>query len=333
VERQLVTIRTVSELRPIPDADAIETAVVDGWTCVVKKGTFAAGDSAVYFEIDSLLPLADSRFTFLNKGSAGREFHRLKTIKLRKQLSQGLLLPVAEFPELRPDCSDMAAVLGIRKWEPVVPAHLAGIAKGLFPSFIRKTDEERIQNMPWVLADEADSLFEVTVKMDGSSMTVFHRNGEIGVCSRNLELLETPENTHWQVVKRLQLDEVLVQLKRNVAIQGELMGPGIQGNREALKEHGLFIFNIFDIDKREYMPVDERNEFVRELLTFDSCKVQVCPTLGIHRLGEFQTMQDILAFADGPSLNNKMREGVVFKRLDGALSFKVISNQFLLEEK
>jgi len=333
VERQLVTIRTVSELRPIPDADAIETAVVDGWTCVVTKGTFAAGDSAVYFEIDSLLPLADSRFTFLNKGSAGREFHRLKTIKLRKQLSQGLLLPVAEFPELRPDCSDMAAVLGIRKWEPVVPAHLAGIAKGLFPSFIRKTDEERIQNMPWVLADEADSLFEVTVKMDGSSMTVFHRNGEIGVCSRNLELLETPENTHWQVVKRLQLDEVLVQLKRNVAIQGELMGPGIQGNREALKEHGLFIFNIFDIDKREYMPADERNEFVRELLTFDSCKVQVCPTLGIHRLGEFQTMQDILAFADGPSLNNKMREGVVFKRLDGALSFKVISNQFLLEEK
>ncbi len=333
MERQLVTIRTVSELRPIPDADAIETAVVDGWTCVVKKGTFAAGDSAVYFEIDSLLPLADSRFTFLNKGSAGREFHRLKTIKLRKQLSQGLLLPVAEFPELRPDCSDMAAVLGIRKWEPVVPAHLAGIAKGLFPSFIRKTDEERIQNMPWVLADEADSLFEVTVKMDGSSMTVFHRSGEIGVCSRNLELLETPENTHWQVVKRLQLDEVLVQLKRNVAIQGELMGPGIQGNREALKEHGLFIFNIFDIDKREYMPVDERNEFVRELLTFDSCKVQVCPTLGIHRLGEFQTMQDILAFADGPSLNNKMREGVVFKRLDGALSFKVISNQFLLDEK
>jgi len=326
VERQLVTIRTVSELRPIPDADAIETAIVDGWSCVVKKGTFAAGDPAVYFEIDSLLPLADSRFSFLNKSTTGREFHRLKTIKLRKQLSQGLLLPVAEFPELTPDCSDMAAALGITKWEPVVPAHLAGIAKGLFPSFIRKTDEERIQNMPWVLVDEADSLFEVTVKLDGSSMTVFHRNGEIGVCSRNLELLESAENTHWQVVKRLQLDEALLQLKRNVAIQGELMGPGIQGNREGLKEHGFFIFNVFDIDKREYMPVDERQAFVDEL------KVQVCPTLGVHRLGEFQTMQDILAFADGPSLHNKMREGLVFKRLDGALSFKVISNQFLLAE-
>lgn len=332
MERQLVTIRTVSELRPIPDADAIETAVVDGWTCVVKKGTFAVGDPAVYFEIDSLLPLADPRFHFLKKSDTSREFHRLKTMKLRKQLSQGLLLPVAEFPELTPDCGDMAAALGITKWEPMVPAHLAGIAKGLFPSFIRRTDEERIQNMPWVLVDEADSLFEVTIKLDGSSMTVFHRNGDIGVCSRNLELLETPENTHWQVVRRLHLDEALLQLKRNVAVQGELMGPGIQGNREALKEHGFFIFNVFDIDKREYMPVDERKAFVDSLMSFDGCLVQVCPTLGIHRLGEFQTMQDILAFADGPSLHNKIREGVVFKRLDGALSFKVISNQFLLAE-
>ena len=229
VERQLVTIRTVSELRPIPDADAIETAVVDGWTCVVKKGEFGAGDRGVYFEIDSLLPLADERFSFLKKGAIGQEFHKLRTVKLRKQLSQGLLLPTSAFPELTTECADMAGTLGIIKWEPTLPVCLAGKVKGVFPSFVRKTDEERIQNMPSVLTDETQSHFEVSIKLDGSSMTVFHRDGEIGVCSRNLQLIESEENTLWQVVKRLHMDKVLLKIGRNVAVQGELIGAGDSG--------------------------------------------------------------------------------------------------------
>jgi len=307
--------------------------VVDGWTCVVKKGVFAVGDSGVYFEIDSLLPLADPRFEFLKKGAVGQEFHRLKTMKLRKQLSQGLLLPVSEFPELTPDCEDMAAVLGIIKWEPTIPACLAGKVKGLFPSFIPKTDEERIQNMPQLLVDEADSLFEVTVKLDGSSMTVFHHDGEIGVCSRNLQLLESDDNTHWQVVKRLRLDEALTALGRNIAIQGELMGPGIQGNRESLKGHNIFVFNIFDIDKQTYLTPLERDRLIQDLSNTVFQHFTQCPSLGIYQLRQFPTMRDILAFANGPSLYHEMREGVVFKRMDGALSFKVISNDFLLAEK
>lgn len=151
--------------------------------------------------------------------------------------------------------------------------------------------------------------------------------------SRNLQLMESDDNTFWQVVKRLKLNELLTNIGRNVAIQGELMGPGIQGNRESLLEHDIFIFNIFDIDRQEYMSYDERGVFIAAMNVMGPTVFKQCPILGIHTLSEFTTLQYILAFADGQSLNHRVREGVVFKRTDGLFSFKVISNAFLLAEK
>ena len=194
--RKLVTVRTVDAIRPIAGADAIDCATVEGWQVVVKKGEFQAGDRCVYFEIDAFLPLTDSRFDFLARNKStwlGREGVRLRTVKLRGQLSQGLILPLAGFPEIASAVAndadaDLTALLGVEKWEATQAAGLSGQPAGAFPAFIRKTDQERIQNLREVLYEQALTEFEVTLKLDGSSMTVFYRQGEAGVCSRNYQV-------------------------------------------------------------------------------------------------------------------------------------------------
>jgi RNA ligase (TIGR02306 family) len=179
-----------------------------------------------------------------------------------------------------------------------------------------------------------DPEYEVTLKLDGSSVTYYHNNGEVGVCSRNLELKvneENKDNTLIKVFHKIGLHHYLPKLG-NIAIQGELMGPGIQGNRENLKDHEFFIFDIYDIDRGEYLTTLEREIIVAQL----SNKVQHVPILfkgaSLSELG-LTSVEQLLKFAEGPSLNHPVREGLVFKRLDGKFSFKAISNLFLLKEK
>lgn len=190
--RKLATIQRITAITPIPGADAIERADVLGWEVVVGKGEFQAGDLAVYFEIDSWCdasipafntPIFQPRYT--NWGD--KQGMRLKTIKLRKQLSQGLLMPVDKFAQLTPSVlgldklvegQDVTELLGILLWEPIEEAKSKGIAKApgtkAFPSFIRKTDQERVQNYINELGKHSAETFEVSIKLDGSSMTAFH---------------------------------------------------------------------------------------------------------------------------------------------------------------
>lgn len=173
--RKMATIRKIDDIRPIPDADAIETAVIGGWTVVIKCGEFTVGDLAVYCEIDSWIP--NHLAPFLSKGQEPREFEgikgeRLRTVRLKKQLSQGLLLPMSCLTNFGADLSegdDVAETLGIVKWEATLSAQLAGDAVGLFPSWIQKTDQERIQNLTSELAEwkKQDITWEVTEKLDG----------------------------------------------------------------------------------------------------------------------------------------------------------------------
>ncbi|OAQ73939.1 RNA ligase, DRB0094 family [Pochonia chlamydosporia 170] len=192
--RRLVTVRRVSLLTPIPDADLIESATVDGWTCVVAKGEHKVGELSVYFEIDSFLPALDERYSFLKvKATKHDDFEgiRIKTIKLRKVLSQGLLVPLTKFPEINAILQDLQKkcgkedadkelqsmsfedILGVRKWEP--PVYEQGKPAGLapFPVFVNRTDQERVQNLPNVFEEWGDAVFQESTKMDGSSMTVY----------------------------------------------------------------------------------------------------------------------------------------------------------------
>ncbi|HPM74147.1 MAG TPA: RNA ligase (ATP) [Saccharofermentans sp.] len=350
MERNLVTIEVVQEIKPIEGADNIEMARVRGaWWCVVKKNEFKVGDVGVYFEIDSMLPLADPRFAFLRRpdDKPDKTHHRLRTRKCLGQISQGLLLPYAIFAEQLNiddewnfeeiakagtcDVIDVARVLGIEKFEPPIPACLAGEVLGTFPNFIPKTDQERVQNLNW--ENIKDHKYEVTVKMDGSSMTAYLKDGHFGVCSRNLELKETEKNTFWKLAREYGLEERLRRVGRNVAIQGEAVGEGINGNRAKMKGQHLYIFDVFDIDNNRKMLPIERMEFL-SLLTFgfDFRPITSVPISDI--VVDCNSIQDIVDFASthpSPHANSDLIEGLVFKAMDCNFSFKAISNRYLLK--
>jgi RNA ligase (TIGR02306 family) len=335
-ERKLASIQKIREIKPIKDADNIEIVRVNNWDVVSKKGEFKVGDLCVYFEIDSFLPIRDE-FEFLRKSSYKKmldiEGFRLKTMRMRGQLSQGLVLPISMFPEnVLPVGLDVTDLLGVVKYEPPIPAELNGAVKGGFPSFIPKTDEERIQN----LTDKFEEwkhqgiLFYESEKLDGTSSTFYFNNGEFGICGRNWEYLETEGNTFFRVARELKLEESFRKFGKNLAFQAELIGEGIQGNPYKIKGQTIRVFNVFDIDTQTRLPIGAMIGTI--MLSFDG--VLIVPI--IH--AEFtlpDTIDELLQHVEGKSVLNPQtnREGSVFRSLDGKISFKVISNQFLLRSK
>lgn len=352
--RHLATIQKIEKLLPIEGADKIEVAQVNGWQVVVKKGEFFAGDLCVYFEIDSFLPI-DERYEFLRKSSYRNviglgEGFRLKTIRLRGQVSQGLCLPLSAFPELNNNevfiGSDVSEKLRVIKYDPPVPAQLQGQVRGNFPSFVPKTDQERIQNIfdrvtEWIKEGVG---FVVEEKLDGSSCTVYKYHGEIGVCSRNLELKISSENSSNAFIlatdgirKAIDTDVII----GNFAIQGEVVGPGIQGNWYELSEPTFVVFDVYDIDRGCYVTAQDRETFIRYIENATGYKLNVVPTIGIwSELQDDDVAYDLATYlnaANGYSdftEKKKAREGIVFKSMDyvngDVVSFKVISNDWLL---
>ena len=332
--RKLASIRKISDIQSIPGADMIELAIVDGWKVVVAKNVeHKVGDMVVYCEIDSFLPIKEE-FEFLRKSSYkkmsdGTEGFRLRTIKLKGQVSQGLILPLKDLQLPNKDLievgMDVTNLLGISKYEPPIPAELSGKVKGLFPSFLRKTDEERVQNLSNEYENLKQHKFYVTEKLDGSSATFYSKDGVFGVCSRNLELLETEGNTFWKVARELKLEEWLTSQDVNYSIQGELIGESIQGNPYKIKGQTVGFFNAFNIDTQEYLGLEEFEKLI------SSMGIKSVPILD----REFtlpDTIDELLTYADEKSVLNSNfdREGVVIRSLDRKISFKVISNKFLL---
>jgi len=287
--RKLVTVRTIDNILPIPNADAIEQLVIGGWNIVAQKGLHSVGNTVVYFEIDSFLPIEDSRFeTFMKFGISnfeGKQGHRVKTKRLRGVYSQGIVIPVNEFPEIvdpQPD-TDYSELIGVVKYERQEVSGFSGEAKGTFPWFLQKSDQDRIQNVYSRLnnSDVAQELFVGTLKMDGSSITVFAVDkdkylpdsedvvGEdvaIGYCSRNQQLkMPDFEQEGWfessgkfyQGAYNSNLfhkvAELCVETGKNLAIQGELVGAGIQGTFEKFEKYQVFAYNIFDVDAGKFV--------------------------------------------------------------------------------
>jgi RNA ligase (TIGR02306 family) len=266
---------------------------------------------------------------------------RLRTVKLRGQVSQGLLLPLSTVYSLPPTTevdivgNDVSEPLNIQKWEAPIPAQLAGEVRGMFPGFIPKTDQERIQNLTAEFADwtERKLHWEVTEKLDGSSMTVYVFDDDEGVCSRNLNLRETEGNSLWTVARRNDLIGKIRSTGQNLAFQGELIGEGIQGNPYKIRGQEFYLFDIYDIDAGRYLTPLERQALAARL------RVLCVPTVAAHAnpydtLGIADIAQ-MLKFAEGKSLLNpaQEREGVVFKQTQGGMTFKAISNKYLLGEK
>lgn len=343
MERKLASIQKIIDIKPIDGADSIEIATVLGWKTVVKKGEFNVGDTIVYIEYDSIVP-ERPEFHFLQT-----KRYRVKTLKLRGQVSQGLVVPLNILPNFNPDTKsfenenrvraiifeglDVTKALKIQKYEPPVKG-VATEAKGNFPEWIKKTDETRIQTAPSVIARHSQVAFVVTEKIDGQSMTVYYRDGEFGVCSRNMNLKKVEGNRYWRLAEMLGLHESLPALGRNLALQGEVYGEGVQGNKYKLKGNEFRLFNVFDIDKFQRLPAGDMFILATRL------NIQTVPVISYGTtLGE-NTVDSLIELSKGKSLiyPETEREGLVFKSampIDdeelGDLSFKVINPNFLLK--
>jgi RNA ligase (TIGR02306 family) len=339
IVRKLATIERISAINPIPEADAIERATIRGWNVVVKKGEHKVDELVIYCEIDSLMPEREE-FEFLRP----RGF-RIRTIKLRGQISQGIIFPLSIIGQYPPpylpkyeEGFDVTNILGITKYETPIPAELAGQVKGGFPSHSIKTDEERIQNLIDHYEDYKKEEWIATEKVDGTSMTACVFNGEFGISSRNLELKENETNTFWKVARSLDLENQMREYMalnglQALTLQGELLGEGIQKNKYKIKGQTVKFFRAFDPIKFQFFP------FENFLIMMDNMNLETVPIIDKNfKLPE--NYEDLILYADGKSmLVEGPREGVVFVAKNpvyndnGRLSFKVISNKFILKHE
>jgi RNA ligase (TIGR02306 family) len=328
--RKLATIQRIKSLEPIENADQIEKALVLGWNVVVKKGDFKVNDFVVYCEIDSLLP-NKPEFEFLKPRGM-----RIRTVRLRGQISQGICFPLSILPKDLEivedmDCTD---ILNIEKYEPPIPACLRGTTKGRFPSFIPKTDETRVQVLEEVLERHKGEICYISEKVDGSSCTLYVKDNIFGVCSRNLELLEDDSNSFWKIVRELDIKNKLLSVGKNIAIQGELIGEGVQGNKLNLKGTTIKFFNAFDIDLYQYYSF---NDFI-ELIT-NTLELETVPIITTNYVLENDINKIVnMSIIKSNICNNVWAEGIVIRPINekqdpdlGRLSFKAINPEFLLK--
>ena len=326
--RKLASIQKIKSLEPIEGADAIEKAQVLGWQLVVKKGEYKIGDFCVYCEIDCIMP-DKPEYAFLKPRKM-----RIRTVKLRGQVSQGICFPLSVLPK---DVSisenlDVTALLGVEKFEPPIPASLEGTMKGRFPSFIPKTDEPRVQIFQEFLDQNQGEKCYITEKLDGSSVTYYLNNDEFGVCSRNLELLEDDTNTLWKIAHELDIENKLRSLNKNYALQAEIVGEGIQKNTLNLRGQTVFFFNVFDINAYKYL---DYKEFVSLM---KSLKLKTVPIVEKEYILE-NDINKLVEMSIGKSLINPKgwREGIVIRShkeqfINGErFSFKVVNPKFLLK--
>lgn len=388
-KRALAYIAEIAEIKEIPNYDRVEHARVNGWWVIVNKAdNFKPGDKCIYFEVDSKVPENDKRFAFLEK-----RHYKIKTLKMCKVFSQGLIMPMSAFPEIAGDTSintDVTDILGIRyaveednkrkgnvdpnaKYASMKARHKKFFSHPLikklmkhrwfrrfififlgkkkdnpkgFPTqfaFVHKTDEERVENMPWVLEDKSPLI--VTEKLDGTSCTyIIERQKhkfkkdtfEFYVSSRNVRQLNPDQecyhesNIYWELAKKYDIENKLKSFIIDnpqwdyICVQGEGVG-SVQGNPLKLKENDLYIFNFITSDEGRWNSLDGR--MVCEMMGF-----KWVPILDINYILP-DSMEEFKEFATAPSVVNPdvMREGIVLRNPQTDFSFKNVSREYLLK--
>lgn len=353
--RKMASIQKVREIIPHNNADALEIAMINDWQVVVKKGEFSKDQLVVYFEIDAWIPHEIA--PFLSNGKEPREYEgvkgeRLRTIKLRKELSQGLVLPLNTDILFRIESwvtfniglndqlfegMDVAEALNVKKWEPAIPACLRGRVKGNFPIEIPKTDQERIQNLSKYFDRIKEKRYEVTEKLHGSSCTFYLDNDDkFHVCSRNLDLDYEENNAYWKAAMQYNVESMMKDYSmQGYAVQGELVGEGINGNQYGIKGIDFYVFDIYSVDDKRYLTPFERYSVTIQL------GMKHVPTIVRNQFIQVETIKDLLKMVEGEKskINGSNIEGWVFKTEDACYdnrdvkSFKVISNTWLLKNE
>ena len=325
--RKIVTVDRIVDIKPIPTADFIEMVQVRNWKCVAKKGEFEVGDLCVYAEIDSLFPM-EPRYEFLAKNGIksveidGETYrgYRIRTQTFLGQIDQGLALPFSFFKEDLPTeiGTDITEMLGVVKWD--LPLYTGmGVMNqfGVFPYFIPKTDEQRIQNIN--ISKINGKSWRGFEKYDGTSATYFKYQGEFGVCCHEWQLKDDTHNLYNDMALRYKLRDVIPE---GIAIQGEIVGPGVQGNKQKFNGKRFFLFHVFNIEKQCYI------DWYTDGMFYELDRVPLKHAI----VDTDMTIEDYLSLSSGLGKNS---EGIVWSRFSpelnfGKESFKVINNDYLL---
>ena len=395
--RQLAYVVVIDTVTPIEGYDRVELAHVGGWTIVVGKNEFHAGDPAIYFEIDSQLPEVEP---FINMEFLAKKHYKIKTQKMCKSLSQGLLMSAANFGwtmadgaildldgnrhSINDESRFLTAQLGVtyaepgdnkrkatsvdkykkmtqrngklfkhqpfrwlmkREWGRKILFVFFGRKrdkKSSWPSWVSKTDEERVENIPSVLMDKTEWI--ATEKLDGTSTTATVRRGKFGkfdyyICSRNV-VFDKPgkncfyeKNVYTMMSEKYQFEKVLIDLckKYNLewaTLQGETFGgtnPLIQKNTYDMKACDFRGFNLIFSDRGRLNSV-EAAKIMAEY------GIKWVPILDEHYVLP-DTIDELRAYVNSqPStINGKIKEGIVFRYQDGSKSFKCVSPEYLLK--
>lgn len=347
MSRKLASIQRIWNVTPIEGADRIELVKVLGWQCVVNKGQFQKGELCVYFEIDSFLPVRPE-FEFLRASSYKKtdimgEGFRLRTMKFRGQISQGLVLPLSSFPNIPGDVvigTDVTDLLGVKKWEIEERATTGGTVIGSLPSDVPHTDETRIQAMPELLNEFRARPYYITTKMDGSSHSISIDENGFHVTGHNYEYKDDDSSAFYRYVKRRGFRSAMEQYMKEkgitvLTIQGEFCAPGIQQNRLRLTRPEWYVFTI---------RIDGHRVGLMKMC--EVAKAIDAPTVPIEEFGEdltalYPTVEDLLTRADGQYPNGGPKEGIVIRTIEpefcplisGPLSMKVVSNRYLLKNE
>lgn len=338
--RKLASIEVVKDVCPIEGADRIEMVHILGWECVAKRGEFRPGDICVYFEVDAFLPIDDDRFEFLRNSSYRKndvmgEGFRIKTQKFRGQISQGLALPLSAFPEVIENKigDDVSEKLRVVKWEMPEMESNVGTIIGDKPYGIPTTDETRVQSVDELRSQLLGKKYYISTKMDGTSCTLFYIDGDIGVCTRNNLVKNDGKSAMWKYMEKIGIPDRLKQYGKNIVIQGEFCGPGIQKNRLKLKSAEWYVFNVFD-DAMKLLPLKEMLKIADEL------ELKTVPIEEVKDNFSY-TLPELLEKAKGKYPSGLDKEGIVIRPLvpeycrilGKSLSFKVLNNDFLAKEK
>lgn len=353
--RPMATVQQIAEILPHENADLLEIASIKGWRSIVQKGQFRKGDKIIFVEIDAHIPV--DLAPFLSKSQSVKKFNGsagfvLKTAKLRGIVSQGLVFPLNILRGkniMQTVGTDVSSVLGIQKYEAPIPTELMGELAGVFPSWAKKTDQDRIQAcIDDVFENLKNDMWVIEEKADGTSMSVMKWDDDIQVCGRNMSFkYGVDDNPNNSIVNAARFYNVVERLRvygRNLSISGELIGPGIQKNIYELPKTQWVVFDIFDVDSGSYLSIGERLNVLCKLNKIsDAPKIPIVPLLSAAHVFEVdgkskdQLVEEILGMAESKTEIGSMkaiREGLVFKSIrDPDISFKSIANSKLLKEK
>ena len=345
--RKLASIQRIWNIEPIEGADRIELAHVLGWQCVVNKGQFRSMEPAIYFEVDSFLPVLPE-FEFLRsscyrKTDVMGEGFRLRTMRFRGQLSQGLLLPMSEFPVIPPDAepgTDVTELLGIRKWEIEERITTGGTMIGTLPYDIPHTDETRVQAEPELIRAFAGLDYYISTKMDGSSHSVGIDENGFHVTGHNYEYKDDGKSPFYELVKSMGLRQKMETFAsenglKTFTVQGELCAPGIQKNRLKLTKPAWYVFTVRENGKRVGL---KRMLEICRILQLESVPIE---ETGTDLPADYPTVEALLERADGNYPKGGKKEGIVIRPtepvycelISASLSMKVVSNKYLLKNE